>query len=196
MQRSIRWFRNGPYPVPEVQRQQIGSIEPCDCDVATPASARCFGQLLAHQPMQQVDRLERAHHHLEMRDPAVVAEGDDVDAVDLDALDLVFEFEHRAVVAAPFADIGEARAAQHLFGARQIFEGDVAAALRRVHDGAFEHRVGMQQIPQRRGGRGTSCSRTICRGRSWSSDVSCAARRRRFGRSDSICTLTHMHLYA
>jgi hypothetical protein len=46
-------------------------------------------QLLAHQPMQQVDRLERPDHHLEMRDQtSVVAEGDDVDAVDPDAVDL------------------------------------------------------------------------------------------------------------
>ena len=97
--------------------------------------------------MQQVDRLERAHHHLEMRDAAVVGEGDDVDAVDLDALDDVFEFEHRAVFAAPLTGVGEARAAQHLVRARQIFEGDVAPALRRVHHRAFEHRIRVKQFP-------------------------------------------------
>src|SRR5947208_14529600 len=83
-----------------------------------------------------------------MRDLAVIAEGDDVDAVDPDALDLVFKFEDRAVGTTPFADIFEAGAAQHLLGARQIFEGDVAPALRRVDHGAFEYRVGVQQIPQ------------------------------------------------
>src|ERR1700733_12896640 len=51
--------------------------------------------------MQQVDGLERAHHHLEMRDPAIIPESDDVDAIDPDAIDLVFELEHRAGVAAP-----------------------------------------------------------------------------------------------
>src|ERR1700680_3076026 len=100
--------------------------------------------------MQQIDRLERTHHHLEMRDLAVSAEGDDIDAVDPDALDFIFEFEHRAGLAAPLADIGEARTAQHLFRTRQIFEGDGAATLRRVHDGTFEHRIRMKQIPQRR----------------------------------------------
>src|SRR3954470_17899941 len=83
-----------------------------------------------------------------MRDLTVIAEGDDVDAVDLDALDLVFEFEDRAALAAPFAGVFEAGAAKNLLGARQIFEGDVAPALRRVDDGAFEHRIRVQQIPQ------------------------------------------------
>jgi len=41
--------------------------------------------------MQQVHSLERAHHHLEMNDAIIGAEGDDVDAVDLDAFDLVFD---------------------------------------------------------------------------------------------------------
>src|SRR5580704_101528 len=100
--------------------------------------------------MQQVDRLQRTHHDLEMRDPAVIAETDDVDAVDPDPVDLFFELEHRAIAGAPFTDIGEARTAQHLFRARQIFEGDVAAALRRVNDGAFEHRIRMKQVPERR----------------------------------------------
>ena len=62
--------------------------------------------------MQQVDRLERTHHHLEMRDPAVTIETDDVDAVELDAVDLVLEFEHRAGVVLPFAEIFEGRTGQ------------------------------------------------------------------------------------
>src|SRR5438270_969715 len=111
------------------------------------ASLPC--QLLPHQSMHQVDRFERAHHHLEMRDPAIFAESDDVDAVDPDPVDLVFELEDRAGVAAPFTDISESRAAEHLFRARQILEREVASALRRMHDWAFEHRIGMKQIPQR-----------------------------------------------
>src|SRR6266540_4024267 len=87
-----------------------------------------LGELLPHQAVQQIDSLQRTHHHLEVRDLTVIAEGDDVDAVDLDALDLVFEFEDGAISAAPFADIFEAGAAEDLLGARQIFEGDVAPA--------------------------------------------------------------------
>jgi len=97
--------------------------------------------------MQQIDRFQGAHHHLEMGDPPVCIEGDDVDAVDPDAVDLFLELQHRAVVAAPFANIAESGAAQHAFRARQILERDLAPALRRVHDRAFEHRVGMQQRP-------------------------------------------------
>src|SRR5215207_1358905 len=99
-----------------------------------PSPSSLPGELLPHQAVQQIDSLQRTHHHLEMRDLTVIAKGDDVDAVDPDALDLVFEFEDRAVGAAPFACVLEAGAAEHLFGAREIFEGDVAPALRRVDD--------------------------------------------------------------
>src|SRR3954462_1503521 len=99
--------------------------------------------------MQHVDGLERPHHHLEMRDAALAIEADDVDAIDLDAVDHGLEFEHGAVLTLPFADIGEAGTAKHLLGAGQIFEGDVAAALRRVHGGAFEDGVGMKEVPER-----------------------------------------------
>src|SRR6185437_11226103 len=112
------------------------------------AGASRLGQLFAHQSMEQVHRLEWPHHHLEMRDSAIVIEGDDVDAVDLDAVDGLFEFEHRAAVAAPLADINEAFAAQYLSRTRQIFERDLASALRGVHHGTFEHGVGVKQIPQ------------------------------------------------
>ncbi len=132
-----------PAPTARCRRSATPSIWP------TPLR-RCLrpGQLLAHQPMQQVDRLERAHHHLEMGDElAVIAEADDVDAVDGDAFDRGLEFEDDAVLALPFADEVEAGPAQHLFCADQIFEGDVAATLRRMHDGAFENRVGMKGFP-------------------------------------------------
>jgi hypothetical protein len=38
--------------------------------------------------MPQVELLERPHHHLEMRDLVVVSDGDHVDAIDPDAVDL------------------------------------------------------------------------------------------------------------
>src|SRR3954468_18583759 len=100
-----------------------------------------LGQLRAHQLVQQVHGLERAYHHLEMGDLAV-GKADDVDAVDLDAVDFFFEFEHGAAVTAPLADISEAFAAEYLLGAGEIFEGDVASALRRMDHGTLEHRLG------------------------------------------------------
>src|SRR5262249_59630682 len=77
-------------------------------------------------------------------DAAVFGEFDDVDTVDGDAVDLGGKFQHRAVVAAPFAEISEALTVEHLDGAREVFVGDVGAALRRVHDGAFEDDVGVE----------------------------------------------------
>ena len=88
--------------------------------------------------------------HREMRDQASVrAKSDHVDAVDLDPLDLSLELQHHAIITAPLADISEVRPAHHLVCGRQVLEYDVAPALRRVHDGTFEHCVGMQQVPHR-----------------------------------------------
>src|SRR6266404_1039630 len=136
-------WRSGirPYLVPEVLgSEQAGKYLVSHCDINGDGHDRANpgllpGELLPHQTVQQIDSLQRTHHHLEMRDLTVIAEGDDVDAVDLDALDLVFEFEDRAALTAPLAGIFEAGTAEDLLGARQIFEGDVAPALRRVNDG-------------------------------------------------------------
>ena len=59
-----------------------------------------------------------------------------------------FSNSSTALVAAPFAEIPEAGAAQHLSRARQVLERDLTPALRRVHNGALEHDVGMQEVPQ------------------------------------------------
>src|SRR3954469_2093250 len=99
--------------------------------------------------MQHVDCLQRPHHHLEMRDAPLAVEADDADAVDLDAVDHGLEFEHGAALTLPCTDIAEAGTAKLLLSAGEIFEGDVAAALRRVHDRAFEDGVGMEQVPER-----------------------------------------------
>src|ERR1700756_1216674 len=101
--------------------------------------------------MQQVDRLQRPYHHLEVDDAAVIREADDVDAVDNDATDLGFELEHGAVAVLPLADIGEGRAAQDFQRARQIFEGGIAPVLGRVHDRTLEHDVRVQKIAQGQG---------------------------------------------
>src|SRR5690348_6181320 len=99
--------------------------------------------------MQEIDRLQRTHHHLEMRDATILIESDEVDAVHCDAFDLGLEFENGALLVAPLAAIGEVWPAQNLVGAGEIFERDVAAALWRVHDGTFKDGVGMQQLPER-----------------------------------------------
>src|SRR5882757_4875417 len=59
-----------------------------------------------------------------------------------------FSNSSTALVAAPFAEIPEAGAAQRLSRARQVLERDLTPALRRVYDGALEHGVGMQEVPQ------------------------------------------------
>src|SRR5260370_11566067 len=84
--------------------------------------ASLLRQLLSHQLMQQIDRLERAHHHLEMRDPAIVPAGDDIDAVELDPVDLGFELEARTMVVPPFTYKGEAGASQHLSHTQQLLQ--------------------------------------------------------------------------
>src|SRR5712671_1807391 len=78
-----------------------------------------------------------------------------------------FSNSSTALVAAPFADIPEAGAAQHLSRARQVLERDLTPALRRVYDGALEHGVGMQQVPQRFMVVRLPCSRATGRGRSF-----------------------------
>ena len=61
--------------------------------------------------MQQIDRLERADHDLEMGDAVGGVEADDVDAVELDTFDFVLELQHSTRVVSPFADVTEAGAA-------------------------------------------------------------------------------------
>src|SRR4051794_12445887 len=102
-----------PYPLPEILgSEQAGKYLVGHCDISGDGHDRANpgslpGELLPHQTVQQIDSFQRTHHHLEMRDLTVIAEGDDVDAVDFDALDLVFEFEDRAILAAPLAGIFE-----------------------------------------------------------------------------------------
>jgi len=55
----------------------------------------CLHQLRAHHLVQQVDGLERPHHHLEAGDAAVPAPEDHVDAVDADPVDLAGELQDR-----------------------------------------------------------------------------------------------------
>jgi hypothetical protein len=69
--------------------------------------------LLAHQPLQQLDRLERADHHLEaLYQATIVAEGDDIDSIDFDPFDLGLKLENRARVVAPLLGEPELGAAQ------------------------------------------------------------------------------------
>ena len=72
---------------------------------------------------------------------AVIVAGDHVDAVNRDAVDYGFEFEHGAIFAVPFADICEVAIAQSVASGGEIFGGDRFAQLWRVDDGAFEYAV-------------------------------------------------------
>src|SRR6185369_2251527 len=89
------WRRTGtrPYPVREISGSEgPGKYPVSRCDIngdGRTSHASLFRELLSHQAMQQVDGFQRTYHHLEVRDPIVIAERDDVDAVDPDALDLV-----------------------------------------------------------------------------------------------------------
>jgi len=129
-----------------------------------------------------------------MGDPPVCIEGDDVDAVDPDAVDLTLELEHRAVLAAPFAAIDETGAAKDLLRARKILKCDVAPALRCVHHRALEHRIRVQQVPERlvvvRLHVGVPLGETL-QGHLLGHGTSPLRRD-----APHICTLTHMRLYA
>src|SRR5262249_5424165 len=92
---------------------------------------------------------ERADHDLKMGNAVVAIERDEIDAVDPDAVDDGFEFQHGAGVVAPLAEISESGNAEDFHGACQIFEGDVASALRRMDDGTFQDGIRMEQVPER-----------------------------------------------
>jgi hypothetical protein len=62
-------------------------------------------------------------------------------------VDLAFELT-TAPVSLRHPPKGKARPAQHLHRTGQILERDFAPLPRRMHNRAFEHRIGMQRIPQ------------------------------------------------
>ena len=70
-----------------------------------------------------------------------------------DAVDGRGKLQHRpqttVVRRQPFAGVSEPRPAEHRVGGGQIFENDLAAPLRRMDDGGFEHRVGVEHGVER-----------------------------------------------
>ena len=61
----------------------------------------------AHPLAQQADRLQRPHHHLAVGDLAGIVPADQVDAMDLDAVDPGGEYQHRFMAADDLARIAE-----------------------------------------------------------------------------------------
>src|SRR5664279_6536582 len=51
-----------------------------------------------HLPVHQVDRLQWSDHHPELDDASLLVAADDVDAVDVLALDGGLELEHRRII--------------------------------------------------------------------------------------------------
>jgi hypothetical protein len=97
--------------------------------------------------VDQVDRLERADHHLEVHDPALVVPPDHVDAVDADTVDVDLELQHGIARADHLARVAERRVEEHLERGRQVLARDGLADLRPVHHRGVEHRiVGEQRI--------------------------------------------------
>ena len=98
--------------------------------------------------MDQVDRLERTDHHLELDDLARRVPLDDVDAVDDDAVDLGLELEHGIGLADDFAHIAEAWVEEDLKRGRQIGLRECLAALRGMNDRRQEHGIRCEQSLQ------------------------------------------------
>src|SRR3546814_11699234 len=86
---------------------------------------------------------------LEIHDLSFLVPADDVDAVDLDALDLAGEFEASLIAVDDLAQITKAVAAQNVTRGMEIGEDRVASLLRRVDDRRMEDRILGQQRPQR-----------------------------------------------
>jgi hypothetical protein len=84
-----------------------------------------------------------------MRDQAaVVAELDDVDAVNLDSVDLRLKLQDYATVVSPLVCESKIRPPQYLHCAAQILKGEFPTHLRRVCNGTLEHHVGVKRSAQ------------------------------------------------
>lgn len=105
-------------------------------------------QFLAHLLEDDVDRLERADHYLEFGNQACLIPGDEVRAVDTDAIDFGVEFQHRRIGRGPLTDITEFFIADDLRGGSQVFEGDRLAFLWLEDQRRVKHRVVSDQVEQ------------------------------------------------
>ena len=113
---------------------------------ARPAST-CRRKHRRHVGMDQVDCLERPDHDLEFDDSSGGIPLNDIDAVDDDAIDLGFKFQHGVGRPVNLAHIAKPRIAQYAQRGSEICGGQCLATLRRVHDGREEHHiVGQKRI--------------------------------------------------
>ena len=99
-----------------------------------------------HFLLNDIDRLERPQHDLELDDPAIRVPLDHVDAVHGDAIDLDRELEHRIVLAHHFANVSKVRIEEDLKRGRQVLLRYLLATLRRVHDRRVEDDIVGEQI--------------------------------------------------
>src|SRR5258708_21966060 len=94
-------------------------------------------KLLAHLPVDEVRRLQRTDHDLEIGDEAGLVEADHVDTVYRDPFDLEFEFDDDRLVARPFADQFRAYIFEHRDGGGELFNRDRLPALGRADEWRF-----------------------------------------------------------
>jgi hypothetical protein len=98
--------------------------------------------------VEQIDGLERPNHHLEVVDLAVGIPVNHVDAIDVNAIDLGRELEHRVGITDDLPNVGEAAAAEHHDGRAQIELRKLLPPLRCVNDRRMKHRVLGQDVVQ------------------------------------------------
>ena len=96
--------------------------------------------------MQQVDRLQAAHHHLEAHDAIRGVPVDQIDALDRDAVDHGLELEHRRALGVPLVHVAEAVRCRARGARRADSARERASHLRREHDRRFERHVVREQI--------------------------------------------------
>ena len=90
---------------------------------------------LTHPLVNQIDRLQRPDHHLELDDLARRIPLDQVHAVDEHAVDRGLELQHRIVLTGELADVTKAVVEKHLERRVQIRARQRFAALGRVDYG-------------------------------------------------------------
>src|SRR5215471_12200132 len=95
----------------------------------------------SHALMDQVDRLERPNHHLEVSDLTRLVPLDQIHAVYDNAVDFSFELEHCVGVSNDFANVAKRLIEEHAEGGTEVPRDQGSASLRCVNDGRMEDRI-------------------------------------------------------
>ena len=113
----------------------IVALSSSDSDATTTPTASSIVAGLkhgGHALMNEIDRLERTEHYLELNDVSPFVPLDDVDTIDQDTVDLGLEFKHGVSGSDDLAHVAESWVEEHLEGRSQVHCGGLLAALRRV----------------------------------------------------------------